>query len=104
MLSCLAGVFVTSKMMMREGKTAGGMRLVVQPPRKMMEAVQARSLWVAAAFSPPTPRRGGTQKLIGDFGVTYLTTSRRMSKADASLVVVSLLVASTTMVTPFAKL
>jgi hypothetical protein len=38
--------------------------------------------------------------LIGDAGVTYLTTSRRMSKAEASVVAVSLFVAPTTTVTP----
>ncbi len=37
-------------------------------------------------------------------GVTYLMTSRRMSKADASVVAVSLFVASTTMVTPLDRL
>jgi len=41
--------------------------------------------------------------LIGVAGVTYLVTSRRMSKAIASVVAVSLLVASTTMVTPVAR-
>jgi hypothetical protein len=43
------------------------------------------------------------QKLIGDAGVTYLTTSRKISKADVSVVAVSLLVASTTIVTPLAR-
>ena len=44
------------------------------------------------------------QKLIGAAGVTYVTTLRKMSKAGASAVAVSLLVASTTMVTPVARL
>ena len=36
-----------------------------------------------------TPHGRGAQKLIGEAGVTYLMTSRRMSKADASVVAVS---------------
>jgi hypothetical protein len=41
---------------------------------------------------------------MGVAGVTYLMTARKMSKADASVVAVSLLVASTTMVAPLDRL
>jgi pimeloyl-ACP methyl ester carboxylesterase len=44
------------------------------------------------------------QKLIRAAGVTYVTTLRKMSKAGASAVAVALLVASTTRVTPVARL
>jgi hypothetical protein len=38
---------------------------------------------------------------MGEFGVTYFKTSRRISKAAALVLLVSLLVASEAIVTPF---
>jgi hypothetical protein len=53
---------------------------------------------------PVVLKRRSDQKLIGEAGVIDFTTSRNMSKAGASLEALSPLVASTTMVTPLARL